>query len=90
MRTLRTLSIPSKPLSLDPGLFQYLDGLERAIQDFAMRVYADISEGTERHQVKSAVPGATAIDEGQIVLVNEATDKIATKVGGTVRTVNLT
>ena len=92
MRVLRAPIFPAPPGNIEPELQRYLAGIQSVIRDLAAQVYADVSEGGSHFQVKTAAPAATAIDEGQIMLVNggAGADQIVTKVDGTVGTVDLT
>jgi len=63
--------------------------MQKSLVQAMFDIYHDLSKGKARHQVFSAAPTTDDIDEGEIALLDAATDKLYTRIGDTIRSVNL-
>ena len=64
----------------------------RVMEDMFKRLRNDLELGTAQHRVLSSAPSTSAIEEGEIVMVDDESSvrRIYTKLNGSLRYVNLT
>lgn len=64
----------------------------RVVEDMFKRIRNDSELGTAQHRILAAAPSTSAIEEGEIVMVDDESSvrRIYTKLNGSLRYVNLT
>lgn len=98
MNTIENITLPQLPdLQVeDDNVQRTMDGLRfyfEQLHEILIRnhddIYHDLQKGKSRHQIFSSAPTTADLDKGEIAILDAATDKIYTRVGDTMRSVDL-